>query len=221
MSEESKPGTVEGEDRLLSISRYDYDDELIELFRATRKAQLGVSCPERTMVVLGRGSQVQQEVFLDSIQHDGVSFLRRDGGGCAVVLDPGNVIVSAVVPLEKRGDVRRLLDRFSAWLLGGLCEIGIEGISVQGISDLTSKDRKFAGSSLRILRDAAYFSACLLVQPDLSSIERYLPHPPREPDYRNGRSHADFLTSLFELNHDWTTAAVCGALSENLTAPEA
>ena len=35
--------------------------------------------------------------------------------------------------------------------------------------------------------------------PDLRLIDRYLNHPPREPDYRRGRTHAAFMGGLKEL----------------------
>jgi hypothetical protein len=35
-----------------------------------------------------------------------------------------------------------------------------------------------------------------LIDPDLDLIDRYLLYPPREPDYRSGRSHRRFMGSL-------------------------
>ena len=31
---------------------------------------------------------------------------------------------------------------------------------------------------------------------ELSIVSKYLKHPPREPEYRGGRGHADFLANL-------------------------
>jgi lipoate-protein ligase A len=41
-----------------------------------------------------------------------------------------------------------------------------------------------------------------LVCPDLSLIERYLKHPKKEPDYRRGRSHKDFLSSIHKKGYE-------------------
>jgi len=41
-----------------------------------------------------------------------------------------------------------------------------------------------------------YYSASLLVNAQLSLVERYLRHPPREPKYRDGRSHLEFVANL-------------------------
>jgi lipoate-protein ligase A len=48
-------------------------------------------------------------------------------------------------------------------------------------------------------REHALYLASVLVTPDLEEIGRYLPHPSKEPDYRGGRHHGDFLVGLREL----------------------
>ena len=64
------------------------------------------------------------------------------------------------------------------------------------MGDVAIDDLKVLGSSLYANREVALYQGSLLVDPDLDRIARYLPHPSREPDYRRGRSHAEFLTSL-------------------------
>ena len=68
----------------------------------------------------------------------------------------------------------------------------------EGISDLALEGRKVCGSSLYLCRTPALFcyQSSLMVDNDLSLIDRYLLHPPREPAYRAGRAHAQFCTSL-------------------------
>jgi hypothetical protein len=51
----------------------------------------------------------------------------------------------------------------------------------------------------------------------MESFERYLAHPPREPEYRQGRNHLDFCTCLSEyLERDLTTAEVASVLIPEL-----
>jgi lipoate-protein ligase A len=70
----------------------------------------------------------------------------------------------------------------------------------RGISDLAHEGpaglRKVMGCSLYMPRDFALYLASLLVRPDYGEIARYLAHPSREPDYRAGRGHEDFLVGL-------------------------
>ena len=53
-----------------------------------------------------------------------------------------------------------------------------------------------SGSCIYRTRGLLYYSTTLLLDPDLELVERYLPHPPREPEYRRGRPHRDFMTSV-------------------------
>ena len=75
-----------------------------------------------------------------------------------------------------------------------LAEMGIAGVEHRGISDLAFGDRKVGGTYLYRAKGLVYFSASLLVAHDLEGVERYLRHPPREPDWRRGRPHRDFMS---------------------------
>jgi lipoate-protein ligase A len=41
-----------------------------------------------------------------------------------------------------------------------------------------------------------FYTASLMISNDITEIDRYLRHPSKEPEYRQGRSHAEFLTTL-------------------------
>lgn len=62
--------------------------------------------------------------------------------------------------------------------------------------DLRVGSRKVAGVALRRLRDATLLHGTLLVDADLERIAAVLRHPAREPAWRQGRSHLDFLVNL-------------------------
>lgn len=176
------------------IPAYDLEDGLLGAAGdATRVRIYSVDAP---MVVLGRGSRAEREVDLEACREDGVELRRRRGGGCSVVLDPGNVVVTASVPAPGIGDNQRHFDRMCTWLMDGLEAIGVTGVRQTRISDLAVGDRKVAGCCIARRPGRLLFSAALLVDADLDRLERYLRHPPREPDYRRGRSHRDFVTRL-------------------------
>jgi lipoate-protein ligase A len=113
-----------------------------------------------------------------------------------VTLDPGDVVVSVALAVPGRIDVPDLFRKLSDWLIAALERIGLPGLSRAGSSDLVRGDRKVAGACLFCPRGVALFSASLLVTPDVEAMERYLAHPPREPAYRRGRSHRDFVAGL-------------------------
>lgn len=189
--------TPQDEDFALGISMYDQDEDLLERVRSTGRAEVRVvPWVGPVTLVLGRGSRVAWEADLESCRADGVPLLRRRGGGCAVVLDPGNVILSAVIPSLDLGSIRNRFTRLSEWVLGGLARIGLPEARRLDVSDLCLGDLKIGGASLYFGRGVAYYSTTLLHSPVVASWARYLPHPPREPGYRQGRAHADFVACL-------------------------
>ncbi|HPF70471.1 MAG TPA: hypothetical protein PLQ13_07360, partial [Candidatus Krumholzibacteria bacterium] len=151
---------------------------------------------DQVAVVIGRGGRQADELHRDRIAADGVPLLRRPGGGCAVVLDPGNVIASLVLPLPGIGGITRAFDAISDHLIAALDRCGVPGVTRQGVSDLTLGDRKIGGSCIWRTRGLVYYSTTVLVNPDPAIVDRYLPHPPREPSYRGGRPHRLFMGSL-------------------------
>lgn len=164
-------------------------------------------------IVVGRGGDPTVEVDGDAARADGVPVLRRRGGGCAVVLDPGNVIVSLALPLAGVGGITGAFAAISAWLIEALGRCGLPGMRQEGTSDLALAGRKIGGSCLWRTKGLVYYSTTLLVAPDLALAERYLPHPPREPAYRAGRPHRDFMGALRELDSALTPAELVRRLS--------
>ena len=175
---------------------YDLDDPIIDGTLTDGEPRLSVYLPPRTMVVLGRGSKVDQEVDLAACEELGVPVLRRRGGGCAVLLDPGNVIVSLTLSVQGIGRNREHFDRISAWLMDALARLGLPGLTQRGISDICVGQRKVGGSCIQRQRGLLYYSTTLLVTPDIPLMARTLRHPPREPGYRAGRGHEAFVERL-------------------------
>ncbi len=65
-----------------------------------------------------------------------------------------------------------------------------------GISDLVLGDRKFSGNSLRCKRDHFLYHGTLLYQFPLEQIGELLKMPARQPNYRQGRPHGEFVMNL-------------------------
>jgi len=175
---------------------WDNDDDLIAAVGDDGRLRRRVVAWERREVVIGRGGKAELELNLKAIRADGVPVSRRRGGGCAVVIDPGNVIISVGAPRPGIGEVTSAFREMTAWMIESLAEAGFPGVTSDGVSDLVLNDRKIGGSCIYRTRGLVYYTTTLLIVPDLDAIERYLPHPPREPAYRRGRRHRDFLGSL-------------------------
>ena len=175
---------------------YDHDDDLQAAALSDGQSQLRVVPWPEVAVVIGRGGKQPLELDTEAIAADAVPLYRRPGGGCAVVLDPGNVIVSVALPRPGIGGIKSAFAEISDWLIAGLAECGIQDVRQRGISDLAIGARKIGGSCIYRTRGLLYYSTTLLVDPDLDLVDRYLPHPPREPDYRAGRGHREFMGAL-------------------------
>jgi lipoate-protein ligase A len=194
-------GGREAEDERLGIGRWSFDDDLVAASVAASEPRARARpCPlpgaPPVAVVLGRGGKPEVEVDLAAARADGVPVLRRRGGGCAVILDPGNVIVSVALPIPGLGGIMSAFAAITEWLIAALAEGGVPGVERRGTSDLAVGDRKIGGACLWRTRGLVYYSTTLLVAPDLALIDRYLPHPPREPEWRRGRAHREFLVRL-------------------------
>jgi lipoate-protein ligase A len=180
----------------MKIGAWDNDDDLLAAVRREALPRVRFAPESETAVVLGRGGDPEVELQLDEIEREGVPVLRRRGGGCAVVLDPGNAVISVVLPVPGVGGISQAFDSISTQLIDAFTDSGLPGVRQEGVSDLVLDDLKIGGSCIYRARDLLYYSTTLLVDPDIELSRRYLKHPPREPDYRRGREHGAFMGSL-------------------------
>lgn len=149
-------------------------------------------------VVIGRGSKIGGEVDLDYCRGAAIPVLRRCSGGAAIVAGPGCLMYSVVLDLQRRPGLRKV-DEAHAWVMSRLAAAvrrQLESVAWQGTCDLTFEGRKFSGNSLRIARDHLLYHGTILHDADLERIAMCLKTPPRQPDYRAGRSHGDFVTNV-------------------------
>ena len=204
----------------LTIGRYDADDALLAAVRADGVTRLAVTRPPGPQVVLGAGSRPERELHLDAIAADGVPVLRRAGGGCAVVLDPGNVVVALAVPADGLPASRTVFDWISSFVIEGLARSGLRGATREGICDLALDGRKIGGACLHKDRSLVHYALTLLVDPDLALLPRYLQHPPREPEYRRSRDHLQFVRALAQFDPAWTAPRLAAALDAALAPAE-
>lgn len=181
---------------MIVVRDLDWDEDLMDASRRDGMPRARVYRPSRVAVVLGRGSSPELEVNVEIAQSDGIPLLRRRGGGCSVVLDTGNVVAACVLPLPGLGGTLRAFGTISAWIIEALEQAGVPDVRQAGISDLALGDRKIGGACIYRTKGLLYYTTTLLFQPDIDLVERYLKPPPREPDYRAGRTHRAFMGSL-------------------------
>ncbi|MDZ4818944.1 MAG: lipoate--protein ligase family protein [Planctomycetota bacterium] len=149
-------------------------------------------------VVLGSSSHWQTEANVANCQADTVPILRRPSGGAAILAGPGCLMYAVVLSLELRPQLHAIeqIHRFVLERLVGALDRIAPGVSRAGTSDLVYLGQKFSGNALRCKRRHVLYHGTLLYDFPLAKIEQYLGTPPRQPDYRQGRSHGDFVRNL-------------------------
>lgn len=149
-------------------------------------------------VVLGAGCRLADDVDETGCRRDSVPILRRASGGGTVLLGPGCLIFSLVLARDRAPDLAEITPshRFILEMIRqALCDL-CPDIGYAGTSDLAIKGRKFSGNSQQRKRDFILHHGTLLYDFEIAKVSRYLKLPERQPDYRQGRRHGDFLTNL-------------------------
>ena len=164
------------------------DDELLRVWQ-----------PVSPIVVLGRSSPFEMEINLQECDALSIPVLRRCSGGATILTAPGCLMYAVLLSYEQRPELRSI-DNAHRFVMGkiqnAISACGVE-TQLQGICDLTIGKRKVSGNALRCKRSWFVYHGTLICQSmDIGLINRCLGNPRRQPDYRAGRSHADFLAPL-------------------------
>ena len=164
------------------------DDEILRVWEASHP-----------FAVVGYAGKVAAEVNLPVCRKLGIAVLRRCSGGGTVVQGPGCLNYALVLRCDGDGSLSGVPET-NRFVLGRVKQaleplIG-STIEIQGSSDLALRNKKFSGNSQYRKRRYLLFHGTLLLHFDISLIEKLLPVPAKQPDYRQNRAHGDFLTNL-------------------------
>ena len=174
------------------------NDDLLGEFEAGGRPLVRVYEPAEVWVVLGAGRKSEEDVYPEKAAADGVPLRKRRGGGGTVVLSPGQAVLALVTEVASPFHNREYFRAINHWFREALAGLGVPSDLVQdrGISDLAMGERKILGTSLYRRRRILFYQGSLLVENDLALFDRYLRFPSRVPDYRRGRGHGEFCTTL-------------------------
>jgi len=150
------------------------------------------------VVVLGRSSDAQAEVNLDACHRRGVPVLRRTSGGATVLIGPGCLMYAVVLNYERRPQLRMIeaVHQFFLERLRRAIEPQVPDITPSGTSDLTMNLRKFSGNCLRCRQRHLLYHGTIVYDFSMAMMSECLATPARQPDYRNGRTHQDFVANI-------------------------
>jgi lipoate---protein ligase len=153
---------------------------------------------DRVAVVLGASCRLKENVRSEACRVDGVEIARRSSGGGTVVIGPGALNFSVILPADASPELKGV-ETAQRFVLGRTLEAIRQAgpqVEMRGSGDLTLGSRKFSGSAQRRLRRHVLVHATLLYDFPLGLIDQYTLMPPRRPSYREDRPHADFVTNL-------------------------
>lgn len=182
---------------------------------------------QSSAVILGTGQKHAEVVNRAACERDAVPILRRPSGGGCVFHMPGVLWFSLGVPFDwlpqgHAGGIRAtfsdVLEPICAGLhrhwqipatLQGICDIAVPAdiplagsLEPPATTTLSAPTtwKKVAGSAQCRKQRAVLIHGTLLISADLTRMDPYLPLPEKQPAYRAGRPHREFLTTL-EASH--------------------
>jgi lipoate-protein ligase A len=154
---------------------------------------------KKYFVVVGYGNRLESEVNLAFCRANALPVLRRCTGGGAVVQGPGCLNYSLILStsrFEPRQSITATNDLVMGRHRAALVALLRADVQRRGHTDLAIGGLKFSGNAQRRKRDFLLFHGSFLLDFDLGLIERALPMPSRQPEYRANRAHAEFLMNL-------------------------
>jgi len=176
--------------------------------------------PAETVIVLGQSNQAGTAVHTDLAMQDGIPVYKRHTGGQTVILTPGTLVISVRLISEKLENPQIYFRLVNHLIIEALSKSGVANLVEKGISDIAIGDKKILGSSIYRKKSMVFYHAVLNIAESPEFIGRYLKHPVREPDYRVGRKHEDFVTSVnragFPLSIEKIRKALIDLLSLNI-----
>ena len=164
--------------------------------------------PKQTSVVIGRSTPLHAEVDVAWCKENGIPMFRRVSGGASIVTGPGCLMYAVLLDLKKRPHLR-MLDQAHQYVMqtmaSALKSIDI-ATEIKGTCDLTIAGRKVSGNSLRVKRNFLIYHGTMICDFDTRLISSCLKTPVRQPEYRNQRSHEEFIATLPVKTSELSTA---------------
>ena len=163
------------------------------------------------LVVLSSSNQESREVISQNRLELDVPIVKRRGGGGTVTLSRGCLIFTLAFKAKEIFNNKEYFYLINQLWIDALEQMGVKELNQKGISDITLGNRKVAGTSLFRSKHLLVYQGSLLVDANLDLLDLTLQHPSKEPDYRQGRSHREFLTTLKESGYPF----LCHQLQEH------
>jgi lipoate-protein ligase A len=206
------------------------DEALLDLCEAGGSDEiLRFWSPPEHFVVLGYANKAATEVNLPVCHELRIPVLRRCTGGGTVLQGAGVLNYSLILYIGKSGPFNSIAGT-NEFILerhrNALAKLVTAQVEWRGQTDLAIRGLKCAGNAQRRLRRFLLFHGSFLLNLDFQLLEKILPLPSRQPEYRANRPHSEFLVNLnvtgdslkTVLSETWVAAAPFGPIPSNKIA---
>ena len=149
-------------------------------------------------VVLGSSNKAEIECNLDTCKTDKIPILKRCSGGGTVLQGPGCLNYALILDINSHNELKQIKSSNDYIMHKNKNALSsrLPKLEVKGYTDLSLNKIKVSGNAQRRLKNSILFHGTFLYNFELTLIEKYLAHPSREPDYRQNRSHKDFIQNI-------------------------
>ena len=165
-------------------------------------------------VALGYTNRAAIECRVEECARRSIPILRRVTGGGTVLQGVGCLNYALVAPIES-GDSLNVgaTNAFVMETVRGALNPLLSGeVERQGHTDLTWRGRKFSGNAQKRKGRHFLFHGTVLLDFDLELVQKVLRAPSKQPEYRAGRAHLDFIGNI-PLERDAVKSALAKAFS--------
>ena len=198
----------------VEVKTYDLPD--FNIFRSEKLVDHVIWRPDRKYLVLGRSNNAENSLYLDSVTKDGIEIFKRPSGGETVMISQNTLVISVKIRIDNIFETHKYFRIINARIIEGLSKTGIKNLSIRGISDICIGNKKILGSSIFRDKNIIFYHAVLNISESPEIISKYLKHPSREPDYREGRDHSKFITSLFNEGYKLEYYQISDSINQEL-----
>ena len=167
--------------------------------------------PERVYLILGQSNKTEKSLIIENVIKDSIKVYKRPSGGESVILTPNTLVISTLIKSEKLENPAKYFETANKKIIEILSSLGINNLKQKGISDIAIGEKKILGSSIYRKTNNVFYHAVLNISEETDLMEKYLAHPGKEPDYRLGRKHEDFVTSIHAENHKIESTSIAAS----------
>jgi len=200
---------------MIDVRSYDLED--FSIFHSDKESDFCIWQPDKTYIILGRSNRiVEDSVHVNKAIENGVEIYKRPSGGEAVILSRNTLVISVKLPIDNTIKTHHYFKLMNNSIIAALTELEIKQLGNKGISDISIGMKKILGSSIYRKQKTIFYHAVLNVSEPIETISMYLKHPKKEPDYRGGRDHHEFVTSLKQEGYEIPLKQLSNEISSSI-----